>query len=196
MPEGRIPRLRPDELDDARRRVYDSFLASPRRAEIPVPIVDDDGRLLGPYNYFLIDAVVGPAARGLARAVSTEAGLPGRLREVTVLAVARAVRSEVEWWAHARIGREVGLTDDEIAAILAGEDAPSFADDERVARRVVAALVVERVLGDELYAEAQDVLGEVTFYRVVMLAAFYAGHALLLTAYREPLPEGTPTVFD
>lgn len=195
MSEGRVRRPLPEELDEERRRLYDSFLASPRTAEVPVPIVDDEGRLLGSYSYFLIDPVVGPAARRLAQAVSTDAGLPARLREVTVLEVARSVRSEFEWWAHAGIGRNVGLAAHEIAAILHGTDAPTLTEGEGVARRLVRALIVDRDLHDELFAEAQDVLGEVVFYDVVMLAAFYAGHALVLTAYREPLPDGTPTVF-
>lgn len=193
--EGRVRRLRPEELDERQRELYDSFLSSPRTKEVPVSIVDEDGRLLGPYNYYFVDTIVGGPARALAKAIGTESGLPGRLREVTILEVARTIRSEFEWHAHVGIARNIGLSDAEIDAIREGREATTLSEEEAVVRALVRALIVDRDLPDELYARAQELFGEKRFYDLVMLAGHYVSHALVLTAYREPLPPGASPAF-
>lgn len=195
MSEGRVRRWRPKELDDRQRELYDSFLSSPRTKEVPVAILDQDGRLLGPYNYYFIDTTVGGPARALAKAISTASGIPGRLREVTILEVARTIRDEFEWHAHIGIARNIGLSDAEIDAIREGREATTLSEDESLARAVVRALLVDRDLPDELYARAQEAFGEKRFYDLVMLAGYYVSHALVLTAYREPLPAGAVPAF-
>ena len=43
--------------------------------------------------------------------------LSARARELVILVVAASWESEFEWWAHVRIGKQIGLTDDEIDAV-------------------------------------------------------------------------------
>ncbi|HVR30424.1 MAG TPA: carboxymuconolactone decarboxylase family protein [Thermoanaerobaculia bacterium] len=58
--------------------------------------------------------------------------LPPRERELVILRIGWLCRSEYEWGQHVRIGREAGLTDEEIRRIPIGPDAkdwsPSDAD--------------------------------------------------------------------
>ena len=54
----RLPHLRPDELDVEQRNLYDTINQGPRRSaqpglSSPVGLVDDEGRLQGPFNAML-----------------------------------------------------------------------------------------------------------------------------------------------
>jgi alkylhydroperoxidase family enzyme len=52
--------------------------------------------------------------------------LPPRERELVILRIGWLCRSEYEWGQHARIGRQAGLTDEEICRIPIGADAPGW----------------------------------------------------------------------
>lgn len=52
--------------------------------------------------------------------------LPPRERELVILRIGWLCRSEYEWGQHVRIGREAGLTEEEICRIPIGPDAPGW----------------------------------------------------------------------
>ena len=69
---ARIPKYAPASLDEAQRSLYDA-IAGGRRAQGPqlFRLVDDAGRLEGPFNAFLLQPRVGQAraraSRGMRR---------------------------------------------------------------------------------------------------------------------------------
>lgn len=72
-PHGRLPWLRPGDLDDEQREYYDRLLNSPRdRASY----VDDQGRLHGAFNARLLDPPVGTAIQRLGAALRRQAHRP------------------------------------------------------------------------------------------------------------------------
>jgi 4-carboxymuconolactone decarboxylase len=100
------PRL--DELDDDQRRLAEAILDGPR-AGSPFPLTDATGRLAGPFGVFLHSPVVGEALQELGARLRYRGNLPAPLREIAVLTVAIESGSAFEWWAHRRVGREIGL---------------------------------------------------------------------------------------
>lgn len=52
--------------------------------------------------------------------------LPPRLRELAILRVAHRTDSEYEWVQHVRMGKNEGLTEDEIAGVQRGESSDDF----------------------------------------------------------------------
>jgi alkylhydroperoxidase family enzyme len=58
--------------------------------------------------------------------------LPPREREIVILRIGYLCRSGYEWAQHERIGRQVGLTVDEIARIKQGVQAPGWSEADRV----------------------------------------------------------------
>lgn len=67
-----------------------------------------------------------------------------REREIVILRIGWLCRAGYEWGQHVQIGRECGLSDDEIERIADGPDAPGWSDLERVLMRAT----------DELHADA------------------------------------------
>jgi len=79
--------------------------------------------------------------------------LPPRLRELAILRVAHRTESEYEWIQHVRMGRNEGLTDDDIAGVQRGEAGDEF-------DRIVLAGVDELMDNYELSDSTWAALGE------------------------------------
>lgn len=79
--------------------------------------------------------------------------LPPRPRELAILRVAHRTDSKYEWVQHVKIGRGVGLTDEDIAGVQHGEAADAF-------DRTVLAAVDELLEKYELSDAAWSALGE------------------------------------
>lgn len=177
----------PRHLSGAQRDVYERITTSPRAgANRARPLTDDNGRLLGPFNAILFSPEVGGALQELGTAIRYRGTLPPRLREIAILEVARGRRCGTEWHAHAHAGRLVGISDEELAAIASGTDAPTFDHGERLARHIVAQLITDRDLDDRTVEDAGHQLGLATVNELVMLVGYYDLLALSLRVWRTP----------
>ncbi|MGC7096015.1 hypothetical protein ACPZ19_15185 [Amycolatopsis lurida] len=76
----RLPHLRPDDLDDDQRALYDAITGGPR-AGGPVALTDDAGRLAGPFNAMLVVPAAGSALQRLGAAIRYETLLSGHDRK-------------------------------------------------------------------------------------------------------------------
>jgi 4-carboxymuconolactone decarboxylase len=191
----RLPHLRPDELDSEQRDLYDTINQGPRRSahqglQSPVGLVDDEGRLQGPFNAMLFHPEIGTAVQELGRALRFAGKLPARAREIAILIVAASEQSDFEWAAHAAIGVYVGLNMEQIAA-LARAEAIEFADpvDAAVAR-ATRALVTTGDLDDDHYHDAEGVLGAPLLFELSTLVGLYRALALQMRLFRVPGPPG------
>jgi 4-carboxymuconolactone decarboxylase len=196
MKHGRLPWLKPEALSPKQRELYDRILGGPRGQGAPAfALTDAEGRLNGPFNALLTSPEVGTAVQDLGVAIRYRSGLPERAREIAILELARARHCAFEWYAHERVGRAVGLTDDEIAALRAGAACATFDAREVLVRRVVRALLAERDLEDALFNEAERSLGDALLTDLVALVGYYDLLALLLRVWRTPLPDGAEAPF-
>ena len=94
---------------------------------------------------------VGGALQAVGTAVRYRSVLSDRVREAAILAVAAHWDSDFERYAHEPLARHVGLTEAEVAALLAGAEVPFEDPAERAALRVVRALLAASDLTDEEY---------------------------------------------
>jgi 4-carboxymuconolactone decarboxylase len=180
---GRLAKIPPAALDADQRAVYDA-VAGGRRASGPFRLVDADGALEGPFNAFLLQPKLGFALQALGSAVRYETALTDRARELAILVVAVHEGSAFERYAHEAVGRQAGLTDDELEAVRTGRS-ESFADEaERVATLTVQALCVRGDLDDDEYARATAVLGPAGVFELLTLAGYYRTLALQLRVFR------------
>jgi alkylhydroperoxidase family enzyme len=193
---GRLPWPVPDELDDAARALREQIAGGPRAAGPQgFALTDADGRLHGPFNIMLMSPDVGTALQELGSAIRYKTALPARVREIAILEISRLRQSEFEWYAHSGVGKLAGLTADELTALHAGAAAPTLSAAEAVARDVVRRLVVDRDLDDPAYRTALDALGQRDLVDLVTLVGYYETLALMLRAFRTPLPDGVEPVF-
>lgn len=194
---GRLPWPRPGDLNEGQRSVYDAIASGPRAARPQTfRLTDDEGRLEGPFNAMLVSPGVGLALQDLGAAVRYRTSLTDRSREIAILVLAALRRSDFEWYAHERVGRRAGLTEDELAALLHGDDMPTLSEQESAVRAVSIALASEGDLDDATHAMAEGVLGIQQLAELVTLVGYYDLLALSLRVWRTPLPAGAESPFD
>jgi 4-carboxymuconolactone decarboxylase len=200
----RLHAFTPDELDEAQRRVYAGLTGGgrlaprapePGQAPSPVRMVDDDGRLLGPFNAFLVHPALGELLQELSRRLRFDGVLGVRAREVAILTVAGHERSDFEWAAHHRIGREAGLGEAALASFARGElPGDGELDDplDAAVARLAHALVTTGDADDATWAAVQPVLGDAGVFEVSTTVSFYGLLAQQLRLFRVPSPEPGP----
>jgi len=116
--------------------------------------------------------------------------LSDRLREITTLRVAWLYRCEYEWAQHVRLGRRIGLTNEEIAAIRLGAEAPNWSPLERHALRAVDQLRNEVTIRDETWNGLAGHLSQNQLMEFLFTVGNYAGLAATLNAMRVQLEPG------
>jgi 4-carboxymuconolactone decarboxylase len=190
----RLAGLELAELDTEQRELYDSIAGGPR-AQGPqlFALTDGAGRLNGPFNAMLLVPKLGAALQAVGSAVRYGGSLPGRAREIAILAVAQHWDSAFERHAHEAVGRAVGLTEVELAALRAAS-VTDFADPfERLVAATSFALAARGDLDDAEYAAARDGLGLPVLFELTTLIGYYATLALQLRVFRVGVPEHDST---
>jgi 4-carboxymuconolactone decarboxylase len=196
MKPERLHRYVPDELSPEQRRLYDAITQGPRsKGPQLVPLMDAEGRLEGPFNALLLSPDVGTALQELGSTIRYRTALSDRAREIAILELSAHRRADFEWYAHERIGRAAGLSDDEIAAIRRGKKIATLDAGETLVRRLVRMLLRERDLDRAAFEEARDVLGARALMDLIALVGYYDTIALSLRVWRTPLPEGETSPF-
>jgi len=196
MKHERLHRFVPAELSPDQRRLYDAITQGPRaRGPQLFALTDASGGLEGPFNALLLSPDVGTALQELGSTIRYKTALSDRAREIAILELAAIRRSDFEWFAHERIGRSAGLSDDELSAIRRGKKAPSLDGSEALVRKVVRALLGDRDLKRATFDEAHTVLGARALMDLISLVGYYDGIALSLRVWRTPLPEGEVSPF-
>ncbi|WP_119732132.1 carboxymuconolactone decarboxylase family protein [Thermomonospora amylolytica] len=174
--------FRPEELDGERLELYRAVAGGPR-AKGPFRLVSEEGVLLGPFNEFLLSPRVGDALQRLGAAVRYESGLSDRVREMAILVVAAAWDSAFERHAHEAVGRTVGLTDREMAAIAEGSPLKLEDPYEAAALRLTRAMVAGDV-DDGTWASCVPPLEREAVFELTTLVGYYATLALQMRVFR------------
>lgn len=192
----RLEQLTLDTITPEQRELYDTIVGqAPGTGRNPVAVADAAGRLQGPFNAMLHNPRLGAPLQRLGGVLRFRGSLPARARELVILTVAAAWESEFEWFAHVRIGRDVGLTDSEIDALRSGE--PLTLDDpvEQAAVDVARAVATTGDLDDDQYERARDALGDPMLIETLTLFSYYALLALQMRVFRVRLPDGASPTF-
>jgi 4-carboxymuconolactone decarboxylase len=175
-------------MTSEQKDLYRDILSGPRgQGPRAVPLASGAGGLAGPFNAMLYAPPVGHALQELGAAIRFRTELAARVREMAILMVAQVWDSAYERASHEPIGREAGLTDEEIEALRGGAD-PGFPDkQEQAAYSVVRALTGPAAdLDDEEYEAAVAVLGEQALVELSTLVGYYATLALQMRIFRVP----------
>ena len=129
-------------------------------------------------------------------AVLIQGKLPPREREIAVLRVGWLCESEYEFGQHVVIGRAAGLSDDEIRAIAAGPDDPSWSEGDRTILRATDELHDDYRIGDATWAAMSDRFGPDELIEFVMLVGQYHLVSMTLRTLGVELDEGVPGFAD
>lgn len=153
----RIPPLDPDDMDDQQLELVAGIGRSPGGAS----------------NIFLTLARhPGLMRRWLPFGGKILAGkLPARDRELLILRTAWRCQAAYEWGHHVAIGREAGLTEDEVARVPDGPSA--FGDDDAVLLRAADELHDHAVISDAIWKVLSERYDERQLIEVPMTVGQY-----------------------
>ena len=181
---ARLAGLLPGELDEQQSEVYRTITAGPRATGPQAfTLVDEEGRLRGPFNAMLLSPPVGLAVQAVGAAVRYQSVLTDRVREMAILVVAAHWGSAFEWAAHEALGRTHGLTEPELDALRVG-GLPNLPDAaERTALLATAALTRTGTLSDGEYYDTVAAWGERGLFELTTLVGYYALLALQLRVF-------------
>ena len=122
------------------------------------------------------------AMNGIAGYIRHKSKLDPRLRELAILQVGYLTKSTYEWSHHVKIGREFGVSDDDIRAI-AEESAGRTSRLEPLARHVLRAareMTNNLAMSDETYTTLEHALGREQMIDLTLAISFYNAVVRLL----------------
>jgi 4-carboxymuconolactone decarboxylase len=184
----RLRRLTPEELYADQRAVYDAIAGGDRAKGVQhFPLADADGSLNGPFGIMLHAPGVGGALQELGATIRYRTSLTPRVREIAILMVAQAVGSAFEWWAHERIGRAAGLTEDELRALADGRFAATDPV-ERASAELCGHLLAGGPLDGSTYAALEERLGVAPMVELTTLVGYYRTLADLMLVFDVGVP--------
>jgi alkylhydroperoxidase family enzyme len=152
-----------------------------------VPYVDDDA-LVEPARHLVLGHPI-----NLYRALANSPGglesfsflgewirfhtkLDPRLREIVILTVGVLSESDYEFSHHVKIGKDFGLSDEDIEGVLgqARENKSDLGEGERLLIKATREVTLAGALSEATAAELRRQLNDETFVEFVLIAAHYA----------------------
>lgn len=109
----------------------------------------------------------------LAGSILIGSEFDARKREIAVLRVAHVTRSEYEWTQHVRLGRNLGLTDGEIAAIAVDGPVTGLDEEGRLLCRVAEEISREIRLSDEALSQIVERYGVRQATELILCCSYF-----------------------
>lgn len=183
-----------EELSDSQQRVYDVIAGGPRKNSI-VPVVDEEGRLLGPFALMAVSPGVGEAVQELGAAIRFRSSLRDSDRELAILMVASHRRCGFEWFAHEQAAGEAGLDDETLRALRRQSRPAGLEGTTAAVWSAMNAMLASDRLAKQEYESAVAVLGAEGLAELTWLCGYYSMLALALAVFEPELPEGATSAF-
>lgn len=184
---SRLTATPPDQLTAEQREQYD------RIARTRTP--RDDGSLGGPFDPWIRSPEMARRAVGFGNFIWERTTIGRRLVELAIIVTARFWESNVEWWAHSRMAREHGVSQEVIDDVFAERRPEGAPDDELLTYDVCTALHRTHRLPPQLYARAVERFGEQGLVEIVATIGFYTMVAMTLSAFDVGVPAGATASF-
>jgi 4-carboxymuconolactone decarboxylase len=112
--------------------------------------------------------------------------LDPKLRELAILRAAHMAGSDYEVGHHERIGRDVGLTEAQLAAVRNDGDIHLLPQPERIVTQWSEEVVLERRASSSLVREALALFGEEQTAELGLTVAYYLMVAFFLNSFEVP----------
>lgn len=153
------------------------------------------GSIRGPFGVWLHAPGLADPAQQVGAFIRYSSKLPGNLRELAICTVGRHWSASFEWYAHAPLAVEEGVSADAIERLRVGETPEPLTGDERLVYDLAKEIVTSGRLSDESYKTGLDLLGEEQMVELVGLCGYYSLIAFTLNVFDVPVPEGEPAPF-
>jgi 4-carboxymuconolactone decarboxylase len=178
--------LLPEEMNPDVLYVHDEVVNLVTRSQGPVPMINEQGALIGPFPPMLRFPQFGIPALSFVRSLDNHATLPKKVKEVAILTVGAAFNCRFELYAHKIMAAHFGFSPASVAALASGTRPADLTQEENIAYEVAGILAKGSILPDSLYTHAQEVLGKETTAELIFLIAAYAMLAMVLNGFDVP----------
>ena len=117
--------------------------------------------------------------------------LPARERELIILRTGYLCRSGYEWAQHAAIGRQTGLTDDEMVRIIDGPGAPNWGTADQLLLRATDELVTDHFISEATWSALAEQWSEQQLMDLVFAVGQYTLVSMALNSFGVQLEDTT-----
>lgn len=178
-----------DQLDESQQHLYDEIIGGRSTSQAqPFMLTDPEGRLEGPFNAMLLNVRIGDAMNRLGLSIRYATSLTARETEIGILELARVRSSAFERYAHERVARAVGMSDEEIAGLRGGLEVATFNSREAGIRNLVRRLLAREEIPVSDVRAATKLFTEAGVMEILALAGYYDMLALTLSFWQVPTP--------
>lgn len=173
---ARLPNLDRDQLKPEDQKYFDEIASS-------------RGSVRGPYGVLLHSPNLASRVAHTGAYVRFDFDLPEALKEIIIITTAREIRSQYEFFAHARLARQNGVTDDTIKAIATGAAPEGLTGDEAMLVRYTKELLQNHKITDATFNAVQSKWGDQRTLEITGLIGHYLLVGQVLAAFEVELPE-------
>ena len=185
----RLPLIAPAALTPEQQSLYADMKAGISSNFNDFKTVSDDGALMGPWNPWLHEPVIGKAMWDLTKAMTAQASLPDPVRQVAILVVGAHFDAAYEIYAHIAVAERENMSKRRLATLVCGEKPHDLDEAESIAYDVTYALVNGGVLPEPAYALAVETFGQHGANELIYLVGLYAMVSMTLNGFNVPVPE-------
>lgn len=191
---GRLPLADPGTLPNAKQKLFEQLKKTwvAYATEIGVQATTEDGRLIGPFNAFLLHPEVTEKLSEFQAAEATHTTLSPRVREVVIIVVGAVWRAEYELYAQINVARKTGLSDHAICTLAEGGIPDDLNDQEKIAARLAHQLATRHRVDDELYRQAEQAFGATGLFDIAAVMGVYHTVCSMLALFEVPAPSASP----
>ena len=174
----RLPPLDMNKLTPEQKAVADAIRSGPR------------GGLRGPFEPWLRSPVLADRAQKLGEYCRFNNTLPKDISELAIILIGRHFKAQYEFWAHARLAKEAGLSADIVEAIRTWQAPPFKRDTERAVHDFVVEYLARNRVSDANYQRVHAAFGEQGVVDLVGVCGYYMLVSMTLNVFDMRLPQG------
>lgn len=162
---------------------------------IAASIAGTRGSIRGPFGVWLHAPGLADPAQGVGAFIRYGSKMPGNLRELAICTIGQHWQANYEWFAHAPIAIDEGVSAEAIALLKAGKTPAPLTDDEQLVYELATETVTSGRLSAASYGRGIDALGEELMVELVGICGYYTLISFTLNVFDVPVPDGEEIPF-
>ncbi|QYE36420.1 MULTISPECIES: carboxymuconolactone decarboxylase family protein [Sphingosinicellaceae] len=185
----RLPLIAPADLSPEQKPLYDDMRKGIASNFNAFKVEREDGALMGPWNPWLHEPVIGKAIWDLTLAMTAQAVLPDNVRQIVILVVGARFDAAYELYAHIAVAERDGMAAERLATITADLKPTDLSPEESIAFDLAFTLVRGGTLPEPIYALALKTFGQHALNEMIYLVGLYSLVSTTLNGFNVPVPE-------
>lgn len=185
-------------LTGAAKHLYEEIIGGARGKNRPKEdFVNEKDGLRGPFNPLLYTPEIGIVSQKLGEKIRFNSSLPDDVREVAILTVAARWKADYEWWAHEKIGRKTGLSDEFLDAVRNETLSATLSADPVLilVNQMIIELMDHHKVDQDTFEKVKEQIGDTGIVELVLLFGYYTLISATLNTFEIALPPGEEPPF-